>query len=216
MKNHLVLCLTLTLIACGPSQEEKEKVAVVSCAVMSETRDGDAAIRVREINAARQKIGGKPFLRGDVAIKEAFEYGLCKELVLNVASYDESLGFLRDAERERERIADSKPTVKEKFYPNGELKERSNYQSKDDGGKRHGLSRWWNENGQLESEVTYKDGEHHGLSRNWDDDGQLRYETTYKDGESHGLSRSWDETGYLWLEACFSNGEVVDMSNCQG
>ena len=107
MKNHLVLCLTLTLIACGPSQEEKEKVAVVSCAVMSETRDVDGAIRVREINAAREKIGGKPFLRGDVAIKEAFEYGLCEELVLNVA-YDETLGYFRDAKRELERVATEK------------------------------------------------------------------------------------------------------------
>ena len=91
MKNYLVLCLTLTLIACGPSQEEKEKIAAVSCAVMSETRNMDAAIRVREMNAAREKIGGEPFLRGDDAIKEAFEYGLCEELVLDVAIYDEIL-----------------------------------------------------------------------------------------------------------------------------
>ena len=58
----------------------------------------DAAIRVREINAAREKIGGEPFLRGDDAIKEAFEYGLCEELVLDAAIYDESLGF-KDTER---------------------------------------------------------------------------------------------------------------------
>ena len=103
MKNYLVLFLTLTLIACGPSQEEKEKIAAVSCAVMGETRNMDAAIRVEKMNEAREKIGGEPFLRGDDAIKEAFEYGLCEELVLN-AAYDESLGFLKDAERERERI----------------------------------------------------------------------------------------------------------------
>ena len=39
MKNYLVLCLTLTLIACGPSQEEKEEIAAVTCAVMGETRN---------------------------------------------------------------------------------------------------------------------------------------------------------------------------------
>ena len=69
MKNYLVIFLTLTLIACGPSQEEKEKIAAVSCAVMSETRNMDAAIRVEKINEARDKIGGEPFLRGDDAIK---------------------------------------------------------------------------------------------------------------------------------------------------
>ena len=67
-------------------RRKKEKIAAVSCAVMSETRNMDAAIRVREINAAREKIGGEPFLRGDDAIKEAFEYGLCEELVLDVVS----------------------------------------------------------------------------------------------------------------------------------
>ena len=203
MKNCLLLCLTLTLIACGPQQEEikraemeqqrieqeaaeqlaavnSTRVAAVTCAVMSETRNMDAAIRVREINAAREKIGGEPFLRGDDAIKEAFEYGLCEDLVLDVAIYDES-----------KRIADSKPTVKEEFHPNGELKERTNYQSKSEGGKRH------------------------GLSRDWHDNGQLGTETTHKDGKEHGLFRSWRESGSLLLEKCYSNGEEVDMSNCQ-
>ena len=199
MKNYLVLCLTLTLIACGPSQKDRD-IAAVTCAVMGETRIMDAAIRVREMNEARKKIGGEPFLRGDNAIKEAFEYGLCEELVLNVA-YDESLKNLIDAKRERERIAaekraeeiriaaekraeeeriaaekkaeeqriaaekqriaNSTPTVKEEFYSNGELKKRRNYQSKDDGGKQHGLYRWWRENGQLREETAYENGEKH-------------------------------------------------------
>ena len=220
MKNYLVLFLTLTLIACGPSQDEKEKIAAVSCAVMSETRNMDAAIRVREMNAAREKIGGEPFLRGDDAIKEALEYGLCDELVLSGVIYDES-----------KRIADSNPTVEELFYPNGELKERTNYQSKSDGGKKHGFQRHWYENGQLWSERTYKDGrrdglyrswhengqlkaespskdgEEHGLERSWHEGGQLKSETTYKDGKRHGLRRWWDENGQLEWETTYKNGE---------
>ena len=43
---------------------------------MSETRNMDAAIRVREMNEARVKIGGEPFLKGDDAIKESFETAL--------------------------------------------------------------------------------------------------------------------------------------------
>ena len=175
MKNYLVIFLTLTLIACGPSQDEKENIAAVTCSIMGESRNMDGAIRVREMNAAREKIGGEPFLRGDAVIKEAFEYGLCEELVLN-AAYDESLGVLKDAERERERIAaeekrirDNKLTVKEEFHPNGELERRTNYR----GFNRHGLMRMWHDNGQLEMETTYKDGKKHGLYRRWHDNGQL-------------------------------------------
>ena len=233
MKKYLVLFLTLTLIACGPSQEEKEKIAAVSCAVMSETRNMDAAIRVEKINEARDKIGGEPFLRGDDAIKEAFEYGLCEELVLD-AAYELRLGVLKYAERERERIAaekraereriaaekqriaDSKPTVNEEFHSNGELKERTNYQSKDDGGRKHGIYRLWSRYGKLQLETTYKDGKQHGLERWWHDNGQLRRETSYKDGEQHGFDRMWHEGGHLGYENCYSNGEEVDMSNCQG
>ena len=59
------------------------------------------------MNDAREKIGGEPFLRGDDAIQEAFEFGLCQELVLNEI-YDETLQPLKDAKRERERIAREK------------------------------------------------------------------------------------------------------------
>jgi hypothetical protein len=228
MKNYLVLFLTLTLIACGPSQEEKESVAAVTCSIMGATRNMDAADRIREMNAAREKIGGEPFLRGDDAIKEAFEYGLCEDLVLNAAIYDESLGYLRDAKRERERIAaekraeeqriaDSKPRVEELFHPNGELKERTNYQSKDDGGKKHGLSSDWWENGQLRTEQTYKKGKRYGLYREWSVDGLLYLEETYKDGRRHGLMavlESWEGEGLSYKKLCFSNDLPVDMSNC--
>ena len=209
MKNYLVIFLTLTLIACGPSQDEKENIAAVTCSIMGESRNMDGAIRVREMNAAREKIGGEPFLRGDAVIKEAFEYGLCEELVLN-AAYDESLGVLKDAERERERIAaeekrirDNKLTVKEEFYPNGELERRTNYR----GFNRHGLMRMWHDNGQLEMETTYKDGKKHGLYRRWHDNGQLWWETTYKDGRQDGLYRSWNEDGSRSVEKCYQNGK---------
>ena len=233
MKNYLALCLTLTLIACGPTQQEKEKIAAVSCAVMSETRNMDAAIRVEKINEARDKIGGEPFLRGDDAIKEAFEYGLCEELVLNATIYDKSLEDLKDTERERERIAaekraeeeriamekqriaDSKPTVKEEFHPNGELKSRIRYQPKSDGGRRHGLSREWHGNGQLYTEQTYNNGKRYGLYRHWTTEGQLYLEETYKNGQRHGLTLAWEGDGSLLMKQCFSNDKTVDMSNCQ-
>ena len=126
--SKILIILSLVLLAsCGPSAKEKrqlemeqqrveqeaseklaqekaQRIAAVTCSIMGETRNMDGAIRVREMNDAREKIGGESFLRGDDAIKESFEYGLCQRLVLN-ENYDETLQYLKDAERERERIA---------------------------------------------------------------------------------------------------------------
>ena len=105
-KTLIILCLVL-LTSCGPSQEEKKKVAAVTCSIIGETRNMDGAVRVREMNEARDQIGGEPYLKGDDAIKEALEWGLCQELVLN-ETYDERLQSLKDAKRELERIAEEK------------------------------------------------------------------------------------------------------------
>ena len=64
---------------------------------MGESRNMDAADRIREINAARKSIGESAFLGTDSDIKEAFQYDLCQELVLN-DEYEAKL-------EERERIA---------------------------------------------------------------------------------------------------------------
>lgn len=293
MKSFLVLCLSLTLIACGPSREEVKRaemeqqrieqeaaeqlaaenatrVAAVTCAVMSETGNMDAAIRVREMNAAREKIGGEPFLRGDNAILEAFEYGLCEELVLNVPNYEESLGYAKGVKREQERIAaekraeeeriaaekralaaakraeeeriaaekraeeeriaaeklaeeeriaaekqriaDAKPTVEEKFHPNGKLKKRINYQSKNDGGKRHGVTKSWYDSGQLLGEETFADGLKQGLERVWHENGQLMSITNYKDDKRHGVTRMWHKNGQVWAEENYEDGEEHGVS----
>ena len=121
----------------------------------------------------------------------------------------------RENSKEKQRIADSKPTVEEEFHPNGELKRRTNYQSKDDGGKRHGLSREWHENGQLYTEQTYNNGKRYGLYRHWTTEGQLYLEETYKNGQRHGLTLAWEGDGSLLMKQCFSNDKTVDMSNCQ-
>jgi hypothetical protein len=251
IKTLVILCLVL-LASCGPSQEDKENVAAVTCSIMSETRNMDAAVRVREMNDAREKIGGEPFLKGDNAIQEAFEFGLCQELVLG--TYDESLQSLQERERlaweagaedrkiavEKQRIADSKPTVKEEFHSNGKLQSRKNYQSKSDGGKEHGLSEYFHDNGQLESKQNYKDGlVEGGLSesyysngklsakRNYKDgeldgvfkfyhpeNGQLVYKQNYKDGQQDGIAESYYKNELLYKD-CYKNDEQIDMSYCE-
>ena len=229
--NKILIILSLVVLAsCGLSQEEKKNIAAVTCSIMGETRNMDAAIRVEKMNDAREKIGGEPFLRGDDAIQEAFEWRLCQELVLNEI-YDETLQPLKDAKQERERIAeekraeeqriaaekraeeqriaaeklaeeqriaaekqrlaDSKPTVKEVFYSNGKLRIRTNYQPKSDGGKEHGLVEWY-----------YKNG-------------QLNYKVNYKDGKRDGLWEGYQRNGQLQFKYCYKNDEEVDMSYCE-
>ena len=102
-----IVAMALLLNGCGQSQDEKEKIAAVTCAIMVESRNMDASIRVEKINEARDKIGGEPFLDGDDAIKEAFEYGVCQELVLN-EEYDKWLQSLKEARRERILVAAEK------------------------------------------------------------------------------------------------------------
>ena len=262
--NKILIILSLVLLAsCGPSAEEKRQVemeqqrieqekanriAAVTCSIMSETRNMDAAVRVREMNNAREKIGGEPFLTGDDAIQEAFEWGLCRELVLN-ETYDETLQSLKDANQERERIeaekraeeqrisaeiraeenriaaekkrkailkraeenriaaekkriaifkrleekriADSKTTVKEEFHSNGKLRSRINYQSKTDGGEKHGLSESYLKNG------------------------QLRIKGNHKDGKRDGLWKWYYENGKVMVETCYKYGQETDMSYCE-
>ena len=50
-------------------------------------------------------------------------------------------------------------------------------------GKKDGLWKYYNDNGQLEIEETHKDGQIDGPFKSYYDNGQLKEERTYKDGE---------------------------------
>ena len=276
MSNSIRLLTTLLslflLIGCGPSAEEiaeqerlaeevrvaelkrRSDLATVTCNFMGESRNMDAAMRIKEINSAREKLGEDFYLGTDAGIKESFEYGLCQELVLN-ESYDETLQSLKDAKREKERIAaeklaeekriaDSKPTVKEEFHSNGQLKSRVNYQPKSDGGKRHGLVETYEDNGVLTLKENYKDGKRDGLQENywWNSgdlwfianykdgkrdglveqywlNGQVKGKTNWKDGEMDGLSEQYLENGQLDSKECYKNDRqlysILDRSYCE-
>ena len=77
--------------------EEKRRsdIATVTCNIMAESRNMDGAMRIREINFGREKIGENYYLGNDEGIKEAFEWGLCKELVLNDPEYITKLDALK-------------------------------------------------------------------------------------------------------------------------
>ena len=87
--NKILILFSLVLLAaCGPSVQDKEEIAIVTCNIMGESLNMNASMRIKEINEAREKIKGKRFLEGDAKIKESFEYGLCEELVMNDADYE--------------------------------------------------------------------------------------------------------------------------------
>ena len=75
----------------------------------------DAALRIKEINAAREKIGADPYLGTDRGIKESFSYGICEELVKDSPDYDKVLLELELAEAERLRIAREKREEEERI-----------------------------------------------------------------------------------------------------
>lgn len=83
MRSIFAIPLLVTLAACGPSQEEIDNTATVTCNVMAESRNMDAALRLKEINDAREKIGQSPYLGDDAGIKDSFFWGLCEQLVKN-------------------------------------------------------------------------------------------------------------------------------------
>ena len=125
-----VLFSILLITGCGQSQEEKQRIAEVACAIMFETRNMDAAIRVEKLNEAREQIDGKPFLDGDAKIKEAVGMELCTELILDDGTYERRTAEIEskiaqrkalEAEKERKAsglraIALNKRDLGEKVY----------------------------------------------------------------------------------------------------
>ena len=119
---RLLLLTAIFLTACGPSTKEKEEIAIITCNIMGESRNMDGAVRIKEINAAREKMGEDSFLGSDDAIKQSFKYGLCRELVLNdhdyidklTAALEIELARLKAEEEEREKREESARIAREK------------------------------------------------------------------------------------------------------
>ncbi len=99
MKNILLALMVFGIVGCSMPQEEKEEIAIIACNIMGESRNMDGVMRIKEINAAREKIGEEAFLSKDDIIKESFIYGLCKELVLNDVLYSEKLAAAKAIEK---------------------------------------------------------------------------------------------------------------------
>jgi len=218
MKHTLALVLIVFgIVGCSMPQEEKENIAAVTCSIMSETLNMDAAVRVRELNEAREKIGGEPFLRGDAAIKEAFEWGLCQELVLN-ENYDETLQPLKDAKRERERIAAEKRVEEQRIAAEKRAEEQRIAAEKRAEEQRiadtkPSVKEEFHSNGKLKSRTTYQSKADGGkklkeTKYTYRDNGQLMETSTYKEGKPDGLQEKYSENGQLYLKLNIKDGKL--------
>ena len=100
---RLLLLTAIFLTACGPSQEERDAIATVTCNVIGESRNMDGALRINELNAAREELGEPPYLGDDEGIKQAYQLGLCEALVSAPEAYYAALSEYERKQREAER-----------------------------------------------------------------------------------------------------------------
>ena len=89
----------LFVVACGPSNQKIQNTATVTCNIMAESRSMNAAVRIKEINAAREKIGETAFLGRDKDILTSLKHNLCESLVRNDDDYESQL-----AEQKNKRL----------------------------------------------------------------------------------------------------------------
>lgn len=103
MKKIVIAGIALAISGCGMSKQEREDLAQLTCNIMGESRNIDSAFRIKEINAAREKLGERPFLGTDDEIKDSIFNGFCKELVLNNASFAELKEKVVNQQQQRRR-----------------------------------------------------------------------------------------------------------------
>ena len=92
------------------------------------------------------------------------------------------------------------------WYKNGQIKSEINYK---DGKQKDGKQTYWYESGQIKSEINYKDGKKDGKVTTWYEHGQLWSEINYKDGKKDGKQTYWYENGQLWSEEHYKDDKCI-------
>ena len=96
--------LFIALFVLSASVFGGERVASITCAVISETTLNQSAYRVKEVNEARSKLNLDPYLEGDDEILQAIKLNLCNLLIMDYDEYKkESELLIRAEEKEIER-----------------------------------------------------------------------------------------------------------------
>ena len=92
-------------------------------------------------------------------------------------------------------FADSR--VDRATYQNGQLKYVIPYNKNN---QRHGLAKWYHENGQLWQEGRYEEGTAQGLWKKYNDDGKTYEERPQIDGQLHGMYKAYFASGAIKQE----------------
>jgi len=223
MKRLLLLSIIL-LTACVPSPEEKKNIAATTCSIIGATRNMDSAVRVREMNDARDRIGGKPFVDGDFVIRESINYGLCSSLVLEDSYYEklrESKRFeweieesARERRAEEERIAAEKQAEERRIAAEKQAEERRIAAEKQriaDSKPTIKEEFWDSYDGILKSRTNFQPksegGKKHGLEEKFRTSGKLKERVNYKNGKKDGLEEKFTTSGQLKERVNYKNGE---------
>ncbi len=97
-------------------------------------------------------------------------------------------------------VSCSKQTRKT-YWENGNLKSELNYKND----KLDGKSTWYYENGKKEMEATYKDNVLNGPLLRWYKNGLPEVESYYEDGKLQGKAITYNDFGYIVLEENYRN-----------
>ena len=80
MRKIFFFPILFLLVGCGQSDEEKQNIATITCNVIAELKD--PAMKIKEMNIARENLSAEPYLFGVDKINKSLKYNLCKNLVL--------------------------------------------------------------------------------------------------------------------------------------
>ena len=122
----LKLNLVLALLFVNISVFADERVAPVTCAVISETALDQSAYRVKEVNEARSKLNLDPYLEGDDEILLSINNDLCILLIMDFEEYKKQSKILILAEKEEiERRRKAREKAEEEIRRELEAKEHA-------------------------------------------------------------------------------------------
>jgi len=123
MRKIFFLPILFLLVGCGQSDEEKQNIATVTCNVIAETKK-DPAMKIKEMNVARENLSAEPYLFGVDKINESLEYDLCENLVLlSEPEYEKVLLAAKEEVELQKRLLDYQERRKEIKQEVKEIKE---------------------------------------------------------------------------------------------
>lgn len=116
MKKSLVLLAALTVVGCGMSESEQNRIAEVACSALSATSEEDSLDRLQIINDARQELGEEVFTGSGEEIGRYLRYGTCADFVRNRDNVLSQTDQRNSAYRKMVEIADYKDLKGTKLF----------------------------------------------------------------------------------------------------